>query len=138
MSRFVTETEWEAQRGTVTTEEWEAISALLRRAERELELLVGDLSQHDPELVADTLIDSVAVSQILDNPEGFKSETDGDYTYVRFNLPEGLGRSRFWWPPMLCKLFGDPDTTFCRLGQHGGKATTHPIKISCSMRGWLG
>lgn len=137
MSEFVTEAEWEAQRGPISEDEWASVSALLRRAERELELLVGDLTQFDRQLVSDTLIDSVSVSQILDNPEGFKSETDGDYTYTRFDLPSGLGRSRFWWPPMLCRLFGDPDTDFCRLNRGGGKVNTYPIQISCSMRGWL-
>lgn len=137
MSVYVSQEDWEEQRGVVTEDEWKQIDALLRRAERELAILVGDLSQFDPQLVKDTLIDAIVVGGTVTNPEGFKSETDGDYSYVRFDLPDGLGKSRFWWPLNLCVLFGDPDTPFCNLSRGGGKVTTHSIRTSCAMRGWV-
>ena len=90
----------------LTDTEWKRTSGLLRRAERELALIVGPLDQiPDVQLVKDTLIDAVIESQLIDNPNHYRSESDGGYSYSRFTLPSGRA-SRFWWPQNLLELFG--------------------------------
>ncbi|MGO1562616.1 MAG: hypothetical protein ACTHW7_12410 [Actinomycetaceae bacterium] len=125
---YVTKPDMEAVlRREVTEAEWGQIQALLRRAERELTLLVGDLSQHDPELVADTLADAIREEWV--NPERYKSEQDNSYSYTRATLPSGH-EGRFWWPENLLELFG--------IGKdHRGRLKVVPIGISPGMRGWI-
>lgn len=100
----ITQPEFQADTGvTLTPEQWGRVQGLLRRAARELTLLVGDLEQHDSALVKDTLIDAVREDAI--NPERYISETDDAYSYRRYDLPDGTP-GRFWWPANLLELFG--------------------------------
>lgn len=93
--------------GQFTDTDRPRIEALLRAAERELTSLVGDLTKHDPVLVADTIIDAVLESGAATNPDHLRSENDGAYSYTRFELAGAGGRrARFWWPTNLHELFG--------------------------------
>lgn len=129
MSVYVDQTDFERawHGGSLDESEWQRIDGLLRRAERELTLLVGDLSGYDGRLVADTLVDAVIESQMVDNPARFRSESDGDYTYTRMTLTNG-SRSRFWWPRNLLELFGIHDS--------GRRLRVHRIGPSPAGRGW--
>lgn len=125
---YVTRPEAEAAfRQDFTDEQWQQLQALLRRAARELTLLVGPLDQYDRQLVSDTLLD--AVQHEWTNPDRFRSETDQSYSYQRFELPSGL-RGRFWWPENLCDLFGIPS-------DRRGKLRVIRIGVSPVQRGWL-
>lgn len=77
------------------------IDGVIRRAERSLAGMVGDLSLYDQQLVVDTVVD--AVKRRLDNPSGFIEETSGDYTYKLAKGADG-----FWWPEDWRTLFGIP------------------------------
>lgn len=77
------------------------VDGYIRRAERSLAGLVGDLAGHDPQLVTDTVVD--AVIRRYDNPKGFRSESDGDYSYTLIRGSDG-----FWWPSDWRVLFGRP------------------------------
>lgn len=128
ISGYVTQPEAEAAfRQDLTSEEWEQLQALLRRAARELELLVGPLGEHDRQLVSDSLLD--AVKHEWTNPDRFRSETDQSYSYQRFELPSGL-RGRFWWPENLLDLFGIPR-------DYRGRLRVIPVGVSPAGRGWL-
>ena len=77
---------------------------------------MGDLAGYDVGLVSDTLAD--AIREELLNPERYRSETDGNYSYTRMTLSSGA-RGRFWWPVNLLDLFGisstrRPRTVFMR------------------------
>lgn len=85
--------------GVLATADHDRVTGLLRRAARSLRALVGDLTQYEADLVTDTLVD--AVIRRLDNPRGFASETDGDYSYRYFKGSDG-----FWWPGDWAALFG--------------------------------
>ena len=85
--------------GVLATADHDRVTGLLRRAARSLRALVGDLTQYEAGLVTDTLVD--AVIRRLDNPRGFASETDGDYSYRYFKGSDG-----FWWPGDWAALFG--------------------------------
>ena len=91
--------------GVLATADHDRVTGLLRRAARSLRGLVGDLTQYEAGLVTDTLVD--AVIRRLDNPRGFASETDGDYSYRYFKGSDG-----FWWP-------GDWANTPTRCGRSG-------------------
>lgn len=100
----ISQADFQADAGvTLTPEQWARVQGLLRRAERELTLLVGDLTKHDEALVKDTLIDAVREDAI--NPDRYQSETDDAYSYRRYDLPDGTP-GRFWWPANLLELFG--------------------------------
>lgn len=100
----ISQADFQADAGvTLTPEQWVRVQGLLRRAERELTLLVGGLAKHDPDLVRDTLIDAVREDAI--NPDRYQSETDDAYSYRRYDLPDGTP-GRFWWPANLFELFG--------------------------------
>lgn len=100
----ISQADFQADAGvTLTPEQWARVQGLLRRAERELTLLVGGLAKHDPDLVRDTLIDAVREDAI--NPDRYQSETDDAYSYRRYDLPDGTP-GRFWWPANLLELFG--------------------------------
>lgn len=109
---------------TLTPEQWKRVQGLLRRAERELTLLVGDLYQHDEDLVRDTLIDAVREDAI--NPDRYQSETDDAYSYRRYDLPDGTP-GRFWWPANLLDLFG--------VGRPGRPLRV--VHMRPSPRGWV-
>ncbi len=113
-------------RTTLTDVELGQIEGLIRRAERELALLVGDLAQYDPELVEDTLVDSIREAWL--NPQGLRSETDDSYSYTRFAMSSGTP-GRFWWPTNLHALFGLPAP--------GKRLRTIPLGITPGSRGWL-
>lgn len=103
---YVTRADMQAALGrTIDDAEWEQVQGLLRRAARELTLLVGELAQYDRQLVVDTLVD--AIREDVENPERLRMEQDGSYSYQRFALPSGL-EGRFWWPINLRDLFGLP------------------------------
>lgn len=121
----ITQPEFQADTGvTLTPEQWGRVQGLLRRAARELTLLVGDLEQHDSALVKDTLIDAVREDAI--NPERYISETDDAYSYRRYDLPDGTP-GRFWWPANLLALFG--------LNEPGKRLRVIPLRPS--PRGWV-
>lgn len=127
MSDFVGQDDAEeALREELSETQWSQIEALLRRAERELTLLVGDLSRHDPLLVGDTLID--AIREEWTNPDRYRSETDNSYSYTRYSLPSGE-QGRFWWPRNLYELFG--------IKRPGKKLRVLPIGVSSASRGWV-
>lgn len=127
----------ESSGATIDDATWLRVRALLRRAQRELTLMLGDLHQFDEETVIDALVDAVAQSGQVDNPGRLRSESDGDYSYTRYDLPGGAGRTRFWWPYDLCALFGDPDTEFCRMGAiKPGKIRMVPLRSSSGYLGW--
>lgn len=115
-----------AFRRDLTDDEYEQVLDLLRRAERELGLLVGDLSGFNQQLVNDTLVDSVR--EEFTNPHRYRSETDDSYSYTRFALPGGI-KGRFWWPLNLYGLFG--------LDQVRQRPRTVIIGTPSAMRGWL-
>lgn len=122
---YVTRTDMEtALRRTIDDAEWAQIEGLLRRAARELALLVGDLAEHDPTLVGDTLVD--AIREDVENPERLRMEQDGSYSYQRFALPSGL-EGRFWWPINLRDLFGLPST----------RGRIRVARMGFSPRGWV-
>lgn len=127
----VSQTDFEAMwsGGEVTEQEWTRITGYLRRASRELVLLIGGLEGHDQDLVKDTLIDAVIESQLVDNPNRFASESDGGYSYTRYSLPSGH-QSRFWWPSNLLELFGK------RVAK--GELRMRSIRPSRPYMGWLG
>lgn len=128
MSDYVQKADMEAVlRRPISEDEWTHIEALLRRAERELALLVGDLGQHDPQLVADTLVDAIREEWV--NPQRLKSETDDSYSYTRVELSSGQ-RGRFWWPCNLLDLFGI-------VREKPGRLRVIPVGISTGMRGWV-
>ena len=103
---YVTRSDMEAALGrTIDDAKWAQVQGLLRRAARELTLLVGELTQYDRQLVVDTLVD--AIREDVENPERLRMEQDGSYSYQRFALPSGL-EGRFWWPINLRDLFGLP------------------------------
>lgn len=115
-----------AFRRTLSDDEYLQVLDLARRAERELGLLVGDLSAFDDELVRDTLLDAIREEWV--NPERFRSETDDSYSYTRFSVPGGI-RGRFWWPLNLYGLFG--------IERAVGRPRTVIIGSPPAMRGWL-
>ena len=117
-----------ALRRPLTDEEWVQAQELLRRAARELTLLVGDLAQYDPDLVSDTLVDAIREEWV--NPDRLTSEQDSSYSYRKTTLPSGAP-GRFWWPENLLDLFGIG-------GDHRGRLRVVPARISPGMRGWLG
>lgn len=77
------------------------VDGYIRRAERSLTGLVGDLAGHDQTLVMDTVVD--AVIRRYDNPKGYRSESDGDYSYTLIRGSDG-----FWWPSDWRILFNQP------------------------------
>lgn len=107
------------------------VDGLIRRAERSLAaLLLGSglsvegLAVFDEKAVVDVVVD--AVLRRMDNPSGYASETDGDYSY-RYEK----GTDGFWWPADWRALFGlVPMST--------NRAATIPVGISCGWRGWAG
>ena len=107
------------------------VDGLIRRAERALAaLLLGSglsvegLAVFDEKAVVDVVVD--AVLRRMDNPSGYASETDGDYSY-RYEK----GTDGFWWPADWRALFGlVPMST--------NRAATIPVGISCGWRGWAG
>ncbi|WP_346007461.1 hypothetical protein [Janibacter terrae] len=120
----ITQTEFQADAGlTLTPEQWSRVQGLLRRAERELTLLVGDLAGHDGELIKDTLVDAVREDAI--NPDRYQSETDDAYSYRRYDLPDGTP-GRFWWPANVLELFG--------IKRPGGRLSV--VRLHPSPRGW--
>lgn len=114
-------------RREVSDAEWAQIQALLRRAERELTLLVGDLAQYDPALVADTLTDAIREEWV--NPDRLKQEMDSSYSYTKAELPDGQ-QGRFWWPSNLLDLFGVERAS-------SGRLRVLSVGISPAMRGWV-
>lgn len=116
----------QALRQDLDDAQWQQLDALLRRAERELRLLIGPLEPHDQQLVADTLID--AVREEWHNPDRYRSETDNTYSYTRYALPSGE-QGRFWWPTNLYGLFG--------LQRPGKALRVIPVGLSPAGRGWL-
>lgn len=125
---YVTKTDMEAVlRRPIDMDEWEQIQGLLRRAARELTLLVGDLTQYDPELVGDTLAD--AIREEWNNPNHIKQETDSSYSYTRAVLESGQ-EGRFWWPSNLLALFGIHD-------DYRGRLRVLKVGVSPAMRGWV-
>lgn len=125
---YVTKVQMEiALRRTIDDVEWAQIEGLLRRAARELDLLVGDLSTFDSELVSDTLVD--AIREDVENPGRLRMEQDGSYSYQRYAMPSGL-EGRFWWPTNLLDLFGIATDS-------GNRLRVIPIGISRAGRGWL-
>lgn len=115
-----------AFRRSLSGDEYMQVLDLSRRAERELALLVGDLSAFDVELVHDTLIDAIREEWV--NPERYRSETDDSYSYTRFALPSGI-QGRFWWPSNLYGLFG--------VEKVQRRPRTVIIGTPPAMRGWL-
>ena len=107
------------------------VEGLIRRAERSLAaLLLGSglsvegLAVFDEKAVVDVVVD--AVLRRMDNPSGYASETDGDYSY-RYEK----GTDGFWWPADWRALFGlVPMST--------NRAATIPVGISGGWRGWAG
>ena len=77
------------------------VEGYIRRAERSLAGLVGDLGTYHPDLVRDIVVD--AVIRVYDNPKGYRSESDGDYSYTLIRGSDG-----FWWPSDWRVLFGKP------------------------------
>lgn len=77
------------------------VVGLIRRAERSLAGLVGDLQVYRADLVRDTVVD--AVIRRYDNPKGYRSESDGDYSYTLIRGVDG-----FWWPSDWRTLFNRP------------------------------
>lgn len=110
----------------VTDADWPRIEGLVRRAQRELTLLVGDLGPHDAALVRDTLLD--AIREEWSNPNRLVSESDDNYSYRRHTLPSGAP-GRFWWPVNLLDLFG--------VESAGGRLRSIPVGLSPASRGWL-
>lgn len=104
----------------LTLEDKARVEGYIRRAERSLAALVGDLATYDSELVVDTVVDAVTLR--LDNPRGYASETDGDYSYRYFKGSDG-----WLWPADWRALFGVEGRSV------GVIATTVP----CMWRGWL-
>ena len=107
------------------------VEGLIRRAERSLAALIlgsgvssDGLTAFDHQAVVDVVVD--AVLRRLDNPSGYVSETDGDYSY-RFEK----GTDGFWWPADWRALFGLVPTSTKR-------AATIPVGLTCGWRGWAG
>ncbi len=127
MVAYVLEDLEHALRRQISADDWGHATDLLRRAERELTLLVGDLSGFDQTLVTDTLYDSIR--EEWRNPDGYRSETDDSYSYTRFQMPSGI-QGRFWWPINLYDLFGvEP-------ARKAGR--TLPLPLAGVSRGWPG
>lgn len=125
---YVTKDEMEAVlRRPLSGEQWVQMQGLLRRAARELELLVGDLTQYDPELVGDTLADAIREEWV--NPDRLKQEMDSSYSYTKAELPDGQ-EGRFWWPSNLLALFGVEQPK-------GGRLRVIRVGVSPAMHGWI-
>lgn len=108
------------------------IEGYIRRAERSLaKLLFGPsgtveaLGGLDRATVVDVVVDAVA--RHAENPHGFRSETDGDYSYQRWEK----GTDGFWWPADVRDLFGLSRPSPAAAG-------TIPVGVSPSWRGWAG
>lgn len=106
------------------------VEGYIRRAERSLaKLLFGPagtveaLAGLDQATVVDVVVD--AVVRFAENPHGFASETDGDYSYRRFER----GTDGFWWPADVRAQLGLVKASPSPVG-------TIAVGLSPSWRGW--
>ncbi|ULP49033.1 Gp19/Gp15/Gp42 family protein [Mycolicibacter virginiensis] len=79
---------------TLTTDEQSQAEILLEDVELEIRQRIPDLDEKvtngdlDESLVV--RVESTAVKRVIQNPEGYTSETDGDYTYqLNYQLASG-------------------------------------------------